>query len=122
MRIRSIAVLAMAMALVLAPAGQASRRPTKAENRAILRAFGTGGVGGYPPGYAILYVRVSTADRRWAAVHIVPARGHANQVQPDFAAMYHLKRGPWVVHQVGSGGKHCGMPPAVVKDLHLPCP
>jgi hypothetical protein len=117
MRMKAIVVVSMLLTVVAASSSLASRRPTRKENRAILRAAPANP---YPAGYAHRFVRISTVDSRWAAVHIVASRGHHNQVQPDVASMYHLKRGAWVVHQEGNGGG-CRMPSAVSRDLRLAC-
>jgi hypothetical protein len=109
--------LILGLSLTVAPASVASRRATGAEARAILRVAPGNP---YPPGWAHLTVRVSTVDSRWAAVHVLPNRGHTHQVQADVASMYHTRRHGWVVHQVGNGGG-CGVPSRVRRDLHLAC-
>ena len=101
----------------LAVTAFASRAPTSFERRAILRAAPANP---YPAGWAHRTVRVSTVNRRWAAVEIVADPGHTGQVQPDVASMYRTRSGRWIVHQPGNGGG-CGVPRRVKEDLHLAC-
>lgn len=115
-RATAAAALMGCLALILAPAAGASRPPTRAERRAILKLVPNP----YPRGLAHRVVRISTVNSRWGAVYIRPNRGHFHQVQPDVGSVYKMRSGRWILHQGGNGGG-CRMSAAVRADLHLAC-
>jgi curli biogenesis system outer membrane secretion channel CsgG len=115
-RIVIASVFGFAALSLLAPASQASRKATRAEAKAIVRALPKPA---YPKSYYVYKVRISTVSKRWAAVRILPASGYESFIQPDIASVVRRK-GHWKTKQVGNGGG-CGVPPAVVADLKLSC-
>src|SRR3954469_8881568 len=108
--------LIFAAASLLAPAAQASRKATRAEAKAIVRALPKPA---YPKSYYVYKVRISTVSKRWAAVRILPAPGYESFIKPDIASVVRRK-GHWKTKQVGHGGG-CGVPAAVAADLKLNC-
>jgi hypothetical protein len=109
--------LTLLLAGALVPAlAQADRAPTKREKAAIARAADV------PK--RCLRVRVSTVNRRWASAYRRNAREGCERWQADGVAVFkRRKTGGWKFVVAGSSFE-CPVPrvpPAVVKDLDIPC-
>jgi hypothetical protein len=128
MLVRSASVTTVAAALaicVAAVSAYASRAPTTAERAAIAKAVKSSSLTSMVPDgdYDVKGIRISTVStrgRRYGRVRLAPHPG----VMTDGA--YGVVRrvgGRWRLIDLGTSGVGCNTaPPAVRRDLKLPCP
>lgn len=115
---RATAIALLACLAVTADA-DASRKPTPSERVAILVAIDKTGRFSCDPAVCRRVVRVSTARRGWAAIHIRPRPAYRDSLQSATSSAKRC-RGRWRAHQIGNGGG-CDVPAVVVRDLRLAC-
>lgn len=119
-RVRPFAVLLVSLACV----GQAeAARPPTANERAALTRVATAYVRQAPTVARIrLSIRISTVNPDWAVIDARAWDATGHPIQGTTLAGHYIKR-RWTLLDVGGAALGCGVPRAVVADLHLvACP
>jgi hypothetical protein len=119
---RTVLFTVIVAASLLVNGALAARRPTGAEQRAILAAIHHSSLTRAAPavGYRVASIRVATVARGWAEALLVPRRPNAGHAR-SLGAVLRRRAGRWRVTLVGGIGLGCRVPWPVRHDLGLIC-
>jgi hypothetical protein len=117
---KRVAIIAAALAaLMLAGGASAYRAPTLAERGQILttlRAYvDRSSCCAVMKRIKVLGLRISTVDKRWAAVGIEGYDANGVDIGSALAVVHHgYLTGTWSIRDFGTAGATCPVPPAIV--------